>query len=121
MATVMGGVGIWSLCTDHGENSILISHFLQRIQTYLPSVIFIQWSHLPTTERLEQDKKTIDEQFDKAFALMEQLAKDTEALKMAEAERTQRLDGALTELETVISDVKSANRRRDDEAQRDTG
>jgi len=72
----------------------------------------------PTPERLEQDKQAIQEQFDKAFALVDQLAKDTEALKAAETERTQRLDGALSELETVLSDIKSSNRRRDDEAQR---
>jgi peroxin-14 len=72
----------------------------------------------PTPERLEQDKKSIDEQFEKTFALVEQLAKDTETLKAAEKERTERLDTALNELETVINDLKSANRRRDDEAQR---
>ncbi|KAK4219975.1 peroxisomal membrane protein PER10 [Rhypophila decipiens] len=72
----------------------------------------------PTPDRLETDKKSIDEQFDKTFALVEQLAKDTEALKAAEQERTERLDTALGELETVINDLKSANRRRDDEAQR---
>ncbi|KAL2174486.1 peroxisomal membrane anchor protein conserved region-domain-containing protein [Thermothelomyces heterothallicus CBS 202.75] len=72
----------------------------------------------PTPERLEQDKKSIDEQFEKAFALVEQLAKDTEALKAAEKERTERLDTALAELETTISELKSANKRRDDEAQR---
>ncbi|KAL2161988.1 hypothetical protein VTH06DRAFT_7773 [Thermothelomyces fergusii] len=72
----------------------------------------------PTPERLEQDKKSIDEQFEKTFALVEQLAKDTEALKAAEKERTERLDTALAELETTISELKSANKRRDDEAQR---
>lgn len=72
----------------------------------------------PTPERLEQDKKSIDEQFDRTFALVEQLAKDTEALKAAEQERTERLDTALSDLESVMSDLKSANRRREDEAQR---
>lgn len=72
----------------------------------------------PTPERLEADKKSIDEQFEKAFALVEQLAKDTEALKAAEQHRTEKLDTALAELETVISDLKSSNRRREDEAQR---
>jgi peroxin-14 len=72
----------------------------------------------PTPERLEQDKKSIDEQFDKTFALVDQLAKDTETLKAAEKERTGKLDTALNELETVISDLKSANRRHDDKAQR---
>jgi peroxin-14 len=49
---------------------------------------------------------------------VEQLSKDTEALKAAEQQRTERLDTALSELETVITDLKSSNRRRDDEAQR---
>ncbi|KAK4166468.1 peroxisomal membrane anchor protein conserved region-domain-containing protein [Cladorrhinum sp. PSN259] len=72
----------------------------------------------PTPDRLEQDKKSIDEQFEKAFALVEQLAKDTEELKNAEAARTTKLDTTVSELETVMGDLKSANRRRDDEAQR---
>ena len=72
----------------------------------------------PTPERLEQDKKTIDEQFEKAFSLVDQLAKDTEELKAAEHQRTERLDTALSELETVITELKSSNRRRDDDAQR---
>ncbi|KAH6618086.1 peroxisomal membrane anchor protein conserved region-domain-containing protein [Chaetomium sp. MPI-SDFR-AT-0129] len=72
----------------------------------------------PTPERLEQDKKSIDEQFDKTFALVDQLSKDTEALKSAEKERTERLDAALAELEATIGELKSANKRRDDEAQR---
>lgn len=72
----------------------------------------------PTPERLEADKKSIDEQFEKAFTLVEQLSKDTETLKAAEQQRTEKLDTALAELETVIADLKSSNRRREDEAQR---
>lgn len=72
----------------------------------------------PTPDRLEQDKKSIDEQFERTFTLVEQLAQDTEALKAAEQERTERLDTALGELESVLTELKSANRRRDDEAQR---
>jgi len=72
----------------------------------------------PTPEKLEQDKKSIEEQFDRAFSLVEQLAKDTEDLKKAEQQRTDRLDGALSELETVMTDLKAANRRREDDAQR---
>ncbi|OAQ92362.1 peroxisomal membrane anchor protein (Pex14) [Purpureocillium lilacinum] len=72
----------------------------------------------PTPERLEQDKKSIEEQFDKAFALVEQLAKDTEALKTAEQQRTEKLDTAISELDTVMADLKAANRRREDDAQR---
>lgn len=72
----------------------------------------------PTPEKLEQDKKTIEEQFDRAFALVEQLSKDTDDLKKAEEKRTERLDNALSELESVMTDLKSANRRREDDAQR---
>lgn len=72
----------------------------------------------PTPEKLEQDKKSIEEQFDKAFALVEQLSKDTEALKDAEKQRTERLDVTLADLETVMTELKSANRRREDDAQR---
>lgn len=72
----------------------------------------------PTPEKLEQDKKSIEEQFDHAFSLVEQLSKDTEALKAAEQQRTQRLDTAISDLESVMTDLKSANRRREDDAQR---
>jgi peroxin-14 len=72
----------------------------------------------PTPERLERDKKDIDEQFDRAFALFEQLSKDTSALKAAETDRTTRLDVALTELDSVLSELKSTNIRREDESRR---
>jgi peroxin-14 len=72
----------------------------------------------PTPDRLERDKKAVDDQFERAFALIDQLAKDTETLKAAELQRTQRLDTALSELETVISELKVTNRRREDDAQR---
>ncbi|TQV94962.1 hypothetical protein V2A60_009960 [Cordyceps javanica] len=72
----------------------------------------------PTPEKLEQDKKSIEDQFERAFTLVEQLAKDTEELKQTEQQRTEKLDAALAELETVMSDLKTANRRRDDDAQR---
>ncbi|KAG5975329.1 hypothetical protein E4U56_003861 [Claviceps arundinis] len=72
----------------------------------------------PTPERLEQDKKSIEEQFDKAFALVEQLVKDTEVLKEAEQQRTEKLDTAIEELNSVMADLKTANRRREDDVQR---
>lgn len=49
---------------------------------------------------------------------MEQLAKDTEELKTTEQQRSEKLDNALSELETVMADLKTANRRRDDDSQR---
>ncbi|KAF5020491.1 hypothetical protein F66182_7482 [Fusarium sp. NRRL 66182] len=72
----------------------------------------------PTPEKLEQDKKSIEEQFDRAFTLVEQLAKDTESLKNAEKERTEKLDTAIADLDTVMTDLKAANRRREDDANR---
>lgn len=72
----------------------------------------------PTPEKLEQDKKSIEEQFDRAFSLVEQLAKDTEALKAAEQQRTEKLDTTLADLEIIMSDLKTANRRREEDAQR---
>jgi len=72
----------------------------------------------PTPAQLQQDKESIDEQFSHAFALIEQLSNDTAALKSAEEARTERLDAALHEVEGVVSELKSAFRRRDDDARR---
>jgi len=72
----------------------------------------------PTPPQLEQDKKAIDDSFEKAFSLLDQLAKDTEELKAAEQARTERLDTALTEVENVIGELKSASKRREDESRR---
>ncbi|KAK1842895.1 peroxisomal membrane anchor protein [Colletotrichum chrysophilum] len=98
MATVVGGVG-------YGAYALAKRYVYPMIAP-------------PTPEKLEQDKKSIEEQFDKAFGLVEQLAKDTEALKEAEKERTEKLDTALTELESVVKELRSANARRESEAQR---
>ena len=72
----------------------------------------------PTPPQLEADKQAIDESFEKAFSLLDQLAKDTEALKSSEQARTERLDAALTEVEGVISELKTASRRREEESRR---
>jgi peroxin-14 len=72
----------------------------------------------PTPPQLEQDKAAIDEQFSRAFALLDTLSNDTSALKQAEEARTQRLDTALAEVESVIAELKSASRRREDESRR---
>jgi peroxin-14 len=98
MATVMGGI-------SYGVYTVSKRYIYPMIAP-------------PTPEKLEQDKKAIADQFDKTFALVEQLARDTEALKAAEQDRTERLDTALSELESVITELKSANRRREDDAQR---
>lgn len=52
------------------------------------------------------------------FATLEQLAKDTEALKESEAARTERLDKVLEDLETFVRESKSASRRQEDETER---
>ncbi|KAK6595055.1 peroxisomal membrane anchor protein [Botrytis cinerea] len=98
MATVTGGIGYGA-------------YFLAK--RYIYPVIAP-----PTPPQLEQDKKEIDDSFEKAFSLLDQLAKDTETLKTTEQERTERLDIALTEVETVINELKSASRRRDEESRR---
>lgn len=72
----------------------------------------------PTPPQLEQDKKSVDDSFEKAFALLDQLATDTQELKDAEAARKQRLDAALGEVESVISRMKQANDERELESKR---
>jgi peroxin-14 len=72
----------------------------------------------PTPEKLEQDKATVDEQFERAFATLEQLSKDTEALKATEEERTEKLDKLIMDLETFIRDTTTGARRQEDETDR---
>ncbi|GAP87016.1 putative peroxin 14 [Rosellinia necatrix] len=98
MATVVGGVG-------YGL------YFISKRYLY-PLVA------PPTPEKLDQDKTTVDEQFEKAFATLEQLSKDTETLKESEAARTAKLDKALEDLEAFVRESKSASRRQEDETER---
>lgn len=70
----------------------------------------------PTPPQLESDKASIDESFSRAFALIDQLAADTAALKSSEAERNEKLDSTLHDVESVISDLKAANTRREAES-----
>lgn len=72
----------------------------------------------PTPPQLEKDKENIDEQFSRAFDLIEQLSTDTAALKAAEDARTERLDSALKDVESLVADLKNASRRRDDDTRR---
>lgn len=72
----------------------------------------------PTPPQLESDKAGIDASFDKAFALLDQLATDTADLKSAEAARKERLDVALGEVESVLARMKTANDEREIEAKR---
>ena len=98
MATVMGGVGYGLYWTA---------------KRYVYPIIAP-----PTPPQLEQDKAKIDESFDKAFALLDQLATDTAELKDSEKARTERLDAALAEVESVLGKMKAANEERELEAKR---
>ncbi|KAJ5760787.1 hypothetical protein N7520_007943 [Penicillium odoratum] len=98
MATVVGGVG-------YGLYSVT--------KRYISPLIAP-----PTPPQLEQDKENIDEQFSRAFDLIEQLSTDTAALKAAEDARTERLDSALKDVESLVADLKTSSRRRDDETRR---
>jgi peroxin-14 len=101
MATVVGGAsyGLWVLT-----------------QRYIKPLIAP-----PTPPQLEQDKAAIDEQFTRAFALLDTLSSDTIALKEAEQARTQRLDTTLTDVEAVVAELKASNQRREDESRRTEG
>ncbi|KAI9693564.1 MAG: peroxisomal membrane protein pex14 [Bogoriella megaspora] len=72
----------------------------------------------PTPPQLTSDKAAVDAEFSRAFTLIEQLASDTSALKASEESRTQRLDTALGELESVLAELKSGARRREEEGKR---
>ena len=65
-----------------------------------------------------QDKNSIDESFNRAFALLEQLETDTKALKASEDARTSSLDTALSEMETATESLRESLRRRDADSRR---
>lgn len=98
MATVMGGVGYGLYWTAKRYVYPLIAP--------------------PTPPQLEQDKASIDSSFEKAFALLDQLATDTSELKGAEKTRSERLDTALSQVESVIAKMKEANEQRELEMKR---
>jgi len=100
MATVMGGVG-------YGLYTVAKRYVVPLIAP-------------PTPPQLEQDKASIDASFEQAFSLLDQLSKDTEKLKTAEEQRTERLDAAFSEVESVIAELKISSRRREDESRRIT-
>ncbi|RPA83696.1 hypothetical protein BJ508DRAFT_413357 [Ascobolus immersus RN42] len=72
----------------------------------------------PTPPQLEQDKAAIDASFAEAFAVLDQLKNDTTALKEAEVARSERLDKALEEVEAVVSGLKEAGKKREEENKR---
>jgi len=98
MATVMGGVGYGIYFTAKRYIIPLISP--------------------PTPEQITQDKTSIDESFEKAFTLLDQLNTDTAALKAAEESRTTKLDASLGELESVLASLKASDRKREEDARR---
>jgi peroxin-14 len=98
MATVMGGVGYGLYFTA---------------KRYILPVI-----SPPTAPQLEQDKASIDDSFKRAFDLLEQLNTDTAALKASEEARTERLDNALGEVESVLGSLKESSKRQGDDNRR---
>ncbi|KAI6795238.1 hypothetical protein KC332_g17154 [Hortaea werneckii] len=72
----------------------------------------------PTPPQLEQDKHAVDESFERAFALLDQLASDTTELKESEKARTEKLDSALGEVEAVVGRMREANENREAEGRR---
>jgi len=98
MATVMGGVGYGLYFTA---------------KRYILPII-----KPPTPPQLAQDKASIDESFNHAFALLDQLNTDTTALKASEEARSKRLDSALEEMEQVLGSLKEASKRQGDDSRR---
>ncbi|KAI9663380.1 MAG: peroxisomal membrane protein pex14 [Alyxoria varia] len=72
----------------------------------------------PTPPQLEQDKTAIDQSFERAFGLIEQLSSDTAEIKTSEEGRKEKLDTAIIEFETAIQELKEASHRRDDDTRR---
>lgn len=87
--------------------------------SYLAYTLFKRYLHPllapPTVSQLATDKASLDADFARAFALLEKLQCDTEALKAAEQARTERLDRALEQLEGAIKEARENTRRRDEE------
>lgn len=70
----------------------------------------------PTPPQLAQDKAALDARFDQAFALLDQLAQDTQELKDAERARTERVDSVLAAVEAVVGNLKAGEERREAES-----
>lgn len=116
MATVTAGVGyglltVAQVCCCSLSLHRLSPQLTQTFQRYVLPLI-----SPPTPPQLEQDKAHIDESFNKAFALIDQLATDTAELKASETERTEKLDTTIRDVDTVIADLKAASTRREAES-----
>ncbi|KAL9083075.1 MAG: hypothetical protein Q9159_006005 [Coniocarpon cinnabarinum] len=72
----------------------------------------------PTPPQLEQDKAQIDEAFERAFNLIEQLSSDTANIKASEEQRTEKLDAAIADFERSVTELKEASHKRDDDTRR---
>ncbi|KAL8691995.1 MAG: hypothetical protein Q9218_002887 [Villophora microphyllina] len=66
----------------------------------------------PTPPQLEADKASIDASFDRAFALIDQLAADTALLKDMETQRQEKLDKALEQVNSVVGELRKESERR---------
>jgi peroxin-14 len=120
MATVMGGVGYGIYFTakvDHKTRVFTVTKRVDRELTWRQRYI-VPLIAPPTPPQITQDKTSIDESFEKAFSLLDQLNADTTALKAAEESRTTRLDTSLGELESVLATLKDADRKREEDARR---
>lgn len=60
----------------------------------------------------------MDESFNRAFSLIEQLSNDTAAIRASEDARKERLDAALNDFEAGIRELKEASKRRDEDTRR---
>ncbi|KAL8768623.1 MAG: hypothetical protein Q9209_005182 [Squamulea sp. 1 TL-2023] len=67
----------------------------------------------PTPPQLESDKASIDASFARAFALIDQLATDTSAIKKSEEERTTKVDTSLNAVNVVVDELKESNKKRE--------
>lgn len=94
---------------------VILTAVLKVILTVIQRYVFPLISP-PTPPQLEADKASIDESFNRAFALIEQLTTDTAAIKESETERTEKLDTTLKDVGGVIDDLKAANTRREAES-----
>lgn len=67
----------------------------------------------PTPAALEQDKAALDSEFDRAEALLAQLQKDTEEIKIAELQRKEEFSKVLKEAQDSIEYIKSQTAQRE--------
>lgn len=69
----------------------------------------------PARTALDADKEVLETEFARAQAVLDQLQKDNEELKASEEARTKKVDQALEDLESVITQVKTQVEKRNEE------